>query len=53
MECSGCGRKELPLARLRFTYQDRTVVTVPLCFLCRCDKRAQLRERRIRARLVT
>jgi hypothetical protein len=51
MKCSGCER-DGPLARLTFKYDGRTIVTVPLCLLCRCDKRAELRDRHIRSRVL-
>jgi hypothetical protein len=40
------------VAKLRFVYEGETITTVPLCLLCRCAKRAELRDRHIRSRVV-
>jgi hypothetical protein len=40
------------MARLRFVYEGETITTVALCLLCRCAKRAELRDRHIRSRVV-
>jgi hypothetical protein len=50
-ECTGCGWRG-PVAKLRFVYEGKTITTVPLCLLCRCAKRAELRDRHITSRVV-